>query len=102
MIDWDRVIDLRNEVGTEEFNEVLDLFMAEVEETITRMRSAPDPAGFEEDLHFLKGSALNLGFVDFSKLCENGESRSVSITAVLASYDVSKQSFMEGLPKILT
>src|SRR6056297_490109 len=98
MIDWDRVSELRDEVGTDEFGEVVDLFLAEVEDLIERLRSAPDPARFEEDLHFLKGSALNLGFAELGARCQAGESaaargeaHSVEIGPILACYDTSRE-----------
>ena len=68
MIDWERVADLRSEVGEDDFFEVVDMFLEEVEEVIDRLTSSPEPARFEDDLHFLKGSALNLGFRHFSAL----------------------------------
>ena len=106
MIDWERVADLRAEVGEEDFAEVVELFLEEVEEVVARLRAAPNPARFEDDLHFLKGSALNLGFRSFSGLCQTGEKQAatgqaaaVNIVQVLASYEASKQEFLNGLPQ---
>ena len=100
MIDWDRVIELREEVGAEDFDEVVELFMDEVEGVLKRLRDAPDPATFEDDFHFLKGSALNLGFRDFAAIClaaevasAAGNSSSVNVTAALDGYDSSKKTF---------
>lgn len=104
MIDWSRVNELRDEIGADEFEEVVDLFLEEVEEVVTRLRVAPSPAHYEEDLHFLKGSALNLGFSAFGQICQAGESASsagqpeqVSMEQVLACYDQSKTAFLSGL-----
>ena len=101
MIDWTRVTALRDEVGAEDFEEVVELFIEEVDEVVTRLRSAPDPATFEEDLHFLKGSAMNLGFSEFAALCEAGEQAAagghadgIDIAAVLTSYDMSRNTFL--------
>jgi HPt (histidine-containing phosphotransfer) domain-containing protein len=103
MIAWNRVHELRDEVGAEDFGEVVELFLEEVEEVITRLRDAPRVEQLEEDLHFLKGSALNLGFAEFSTLCQDGESRSargegasVDLPRILQSYEKSKASFLEG------
>ena len=41
-------------------------FLEEVEEEIAELRTNPAPETLEAKLHFLKGSALNLGFDDFS------------------------------------
>lgn len=106
MIDWKRVSDLRSEVGEDDFFEVVELFLEEVQEVIDRLTNSPEPARFEDDLHFLKGSALNLGFRHFSALCQIGErlaaagnSGQVDISAVLASYRDSRQSFLQDLPQ---
>ena len=37
MIDWPRVKELREEVGAEGFGEVVDLFIEEVEEVISKL-----------------------------------------------------------------
>lgn len=108
MIDWDRITVLRDEVGAEDFDEVVDLFLDEVEEVTNRLRAAPELAKLEEDLHFLKGSAMSLGFRAFSALCQEGESRSASgsaetvdIAAILDCYDRSKKVFVSELPTAL-
>ena len=104
MIDWDRVSELRSEIGDDGFAEVVELFLDEVEAVVMRLGSAPDPARYEEDLHFLKGSAWNLGFADFGALCQDGERKAaagrqaeIDISAVLDCYGRSKQGFMARL-----
>lgn len=104
MIQWSRIHELREEFGDEEFREVVDLFLEEVEEVIHRLRQAPQTAQLEEDLHFLKGSALNLGFEQFSNLCQAGEHMSaqgqadtVDLTEIIASYETSKQAFQNDM-----
>ena len=108
MIDWMRVTTLRDEIGAEGFDEVVELFMAEVEETIARLRTTPDLSRLEGDLHFLKGSALDLGFSAFSTLCQNGETASakgaantVDVAAIINCFDISKQSFVDKLQTAL-
>ena len=100
MIDWERVNTLRDEVGAEDFDEVVELFLDEVEEVVARLHATPDLNTLEEDLHFLKGSALGLGFSAFSALCQTGESLSakgnadaVDLPEILKSYSDSKQVF---------
>lgn len=107
MIDWTRVNELRNEIGDDGFSEVVELFLDEVEEVIARLKDAPDPRSFEQDLHFLKGSAWNLGFAAFGVLCQVGERRAaqgqaatVDMAAVLASYAASKDCFLAGLARL--
>lgn len=103
MIDWDRVSELREEMGDEEFTPVLELFLDEVEATIMRLHSA-DPEKFEADLHFLRGSAGNLGFRSLSALCREGEN--LAKDARLADFDegriadcysYSKAALLRGL-----
>lgn len=71
MIDWLRMSELREEIGQDGFDEVVDVFLEEAEEVVARLLQAPFPT--HEDLHFLKGSALNLGFVAVAQLCQDGE-----------------------------
>ena len=109
MIHWPRVNELREEVGAEDFDEVVDLFLEEVEEVINRLRQTPDRGHLEQDLHFLKGSALSLGFAGFSALCEDGERKSaqgqantVDLPAILDGFDQSKTQFITQLPQKIT
>ncbi|MGJ8615953.1 MAG: Hpt domain-containing protein [Sulfitobacter sp.] len=108
MINWTRVKELRDEIGPEDFDEVVDLFLEEVDEVTDRLKSALDPSTLEADLHFLKGSALSLGFSDFAALCQNGETTSgqgkfsdVDIVTILSSYDASKVVFLNQLPQVM-
>ena len=108
MIDWARVKELCDEVSAEDFDEVVALFVEEVEEITGRMKALPTLSTLEDDLHFLKGSALSLGFREFAGLCQAGETMSaqgraadVDVAAVLASYDASKAVFLNQLPEIL-
>ena len=106
MIDWERVNTLCDEVGADYFDEVVALFLDEVEDVITRLRSAPDLKTLEDDLHFLKGSALGLGFRSFSALCQAGETLSaqgnaaeVDLEEILENYAASKQKFQSEMPQ---
>ncbi|NIZ11831.1 Hpt domain-containing protein [Phaeobacter sp. HF9A] len=103
MIDWPRVRELKEEVGEDGFDEVVELFLEEVEEVIAKLKTG-DRSQLEQDLHFLKGSALNLGFQEFSDACLRGERLSaegqqatVDLEQVVAIYDNSKQNFLAGL-----
>ncbi len=105
MIDWPRVKELREEVGAEDFGEVVDLFIEEVEEVISKLSENLDRTQLEQDLHFLKGSALSLGFQAFSSLCQDGESKSalgkadaVDVPAIISEFQTSKTTFISELP----
>lgn len=99
MIDWDRVEELRDEVGAEDFTEIALLFLQEVDEVGARLASAPDPDTLQADLHFLKGSALNLGFARLGSLCAEGERDAaegapVALPPLLACYAESRRQFL--------
>lgn len=109
MIHWARVRQLRDEVGPEEFDEVVEIFLEEVQDVITRLRRDTNRAELEQNLHFLKGSALSLGFDQFSKLCQDGERQAaagqgaeVDLPALLAVFDSSKTVFEAELNENLS
>ena len=102
VIDWDRVNELRDEVGAEDFQEVVEMFLEEVEEAMARMIAVADQTTLEDDMHFLKGSALSLGFKAFSALCQvgekaaqNGQPETICLEDVFECYTASKAVFGE-------
>ena len=102
LIDWNKVNELRDDVGHEDFDEVVELFLEEVEEMLAHL-GAPGRSA-EADMHFLKGAALNLGFSNFSDLCRDGEHAAakdpdadINFEAVKDSYAVSKKLFLSDL-----
>ena len=104
MIDWPRVKQLRDEVGADEFDDVVQIFLDEVQEVIQRLHQDTTRQNLEQNLHFLKGSALSLGFGTFSKLCQDGERRAaagdandVDIPQILVAFDASRAEFEAGL-----
>lgn len=106
MIDWPRVKQLHDEVGADEFGEVVETFLDEVQEVVARLRSDKDRAQIEENLHFLKGSALSLGFNTLSQLCMNGEEQasqgkilSVDIDAIVEAFEQTRVAFLSALPE---
>ncbi len=108
MIDWARVTQLRDEIGAEDFAEVVELFLEEVDDAMFRLKAGSDLAQLEQDLHFLKGSALNLGFSAFSELCQMGErmaasgqAAEVDMQAIFKAYDASRDCFVTEMPEKL-
>nr|WP_071973484.1 Hpt domain-containing protein [Sulfitobacter alexandrii] len=104
MIDWQQVRGLRDEVGEDDFIEIVTLFVEEVEALIVRLRQAGCCQAVEQDLHSLKGSALNLGFSALSALCQRGEASAARGTCsaemlegILCCYHTSLQMFLERL-----
>lgn len=101
MIDWDRVGILRDEVGAEAFDEVVPLFLDEVEETLATLSTATPVADMLNALHFLKGSALSLGFRKFAALCRSGDQtapmQASELDTLLGTYSQSKTEFLTGI-----
>jgi hypothetical protein len=103
MLDWNRINELRAEVGDDEFQLILELFLDEVEGVLMRL-SRCDVLRLETNLHFLKGCAWNLGFSDFGNLCDRDERRvsdgrsvQVCTQALIQCYSESKQALMRAL-----
>lgn len=108
LIDWQRVAELRDEIGVEDFDEVVALFLTEAEATLNALPTPPcNLDALSEQLHFLKGSTLNLGFARLSTLCQAGE---LAITAGLGAtldpaalrlcYARSREEFVAQLPQL--
>ncbi|MBW4706735.1 Hpt domain-containing protein [Roseobacter sp. YSTF-M11] len=104
MIDWERVATLREEVGAEDFDEVVELFLEEVDAAISELTAQQPCNDLEARLHFLKGSALSLGFQQFSGLCQVGETAvahdpkaAVDVAEILASYESSRGVFLSEM-----
>ena len=103
MIDWNRIKELRDEIGAEDFAEVAEMFVSEVDSSIDALRRTPNMGTLAEDLHFLKGSALNLGFAELSSKCQQGETaargghpETVDVQSIVAVYDASRQEFLNS------
>lgn len=102
MIDWKRVGILREELGEADFASVIELFLDEVEGIVMRI-AHDDPRQLENDLHFLKGSAANLGFTAFGQLCQrgevevrNGRMAEFDLAGLLDCYAATKRDFVAG------
>lgn len=104
MIDWTRISVLRAEIGEDDLHEVIGLFLEETDEVIARLDDGVDVSELESLLHFLKGSALNLGFSDLAEVCQDGERRAakgegagIDVERVIDLYCESRTTFTDGL-----
>ncbi len=97
MIDWQRVSELRRDLGDDGFDEVIEIFLDEVEERLGELETKPVDQ-LSEHFHFLKGCAANLGFATFQEICAEGEAsgNTGSIEAAISAYEVSKTEFLAG------
>ncbi|WP_226780026.1 Hpt domain-containing protein [Oceaniglobus trochenteri] len=73
MIAWKRVTQLRDEIGDPDFSEIVSLFLEEVDEVIEGLDAQDSQDSLGAAFHFLKGSAMNLGFQGFAGMCQEGE-----------------------------
>lgn len=72
MISAARVAELRDEVGEDDFAEIVALFLSEAEAMLDALRAAAGEGEAAALLHALKGCALNLGFDALAELCREG------------------------------
>lgn len=106
MIDWARLDELREEIGEDDLADVVALFLEEADEVVLRLSPAMTDPELEGQLHFLKGSALNLGLADLATLCQDGERKAahglgstVDLPAIMSVYEASKIAFLGSLAK---
>jgi HPt (histidine-containing phosphotransfer) domain-containing protein len=102
MIDWKRVEELREEIGADGFVEVADMFLDEAEGAVRALMSGLSPDEVEGQLHFLKGSALNLGLSDLAAVCHDGERKAaagqaVDMSQLAAIWQASRAGLLGGL-----
>jgi len=97
MINWDRVAELLDDFGEEDFEEIVTLFVEEVDACFAEMQN--QSGSFAERLHFLKGSAANLGFQALHTQCQALETNidTSQTPELLALYEASKSAFFAGL-----
>ena len=103
MINWARVEELASEVGADGYLELRDVFLGEVEDALQRIEIAAGMPALERDLHFLKGSALNIGLTEFACLCSAGEDAAKAnrltaedLSAITECYKISRRDLIAG------
>lgn len=101
MIDWGHIAALREDVG-DGFDELVSVFLEEMDAATQALDPAASPAQMAADLHFLKGAALNLGFASLGTLCAEGEMAAgrgapVDVGQVRLAYQASRAEFVAGL-----
>ncbi|WP_167626591.1 Hpt domain-containing protein [Paracoccus luteus] len=98
---------MHRELGEPEFRTILELFLDEIEAAVRRPAAA-GTAEFEAQLHFLKGSAWNIGLSDFGALCQvcealaiRGCADQVDPATLAECYALSRQVLMRDLDRML-
>lgn len=105
MIDWERVTTLRSEIGASDFDEVAFLFLDEAEEVIARLSGGALKVPLVDEIHALKGSALNLGFAELAAMLQDKERRvargePISTERIVVCYKASRAAFVEGIGRL--
>jgi HPt (histidine-containing phosphotransfer) domain-containing protein len=104
MIDHDRLTALRADIGDDDFADVVLMFMAEIGERLDTLRDLAGGAS-EDDFHFLRGCAANLGFSGMVDSCLAAEDacragRAPDIAAVQAAFAGALALLSPDLPGI--
>ena len=102
MIEWDRIRELRDEIGVDDFDEIVVIFLQEADEVVESLGTGASPRSVPDDLHFLKGAALNLGLRQFADTCLQAEreiaaGRRIDLGAVVGGFHTSRAAFLSGL-----
>lgn len=103
-LDWDRLNELRADIGEEDFADVAMLFVAELQETLDGLSADTAKAA---DFHFLRGSAANLGFIALVNACTNAEeacndARSPDVDAVRAAFTAALKEVAPHVPELVS
>ncbi len=100
MLNVARIAELKDEVGEEDFLEVVSLFCEEMEDVLTGLADTA-LTDLPEKLHFLKGSALNIGLDQVGQLCAGEETRlkadptaTPDIAAIQTAYAAAKTALL--------
>ncbi|MGH1423633.1 MAG: Hpt domain-containing protein [Pseudooceanicola sp.] len=75
MIDWARLAEMRDELGGEDFAEIAAMFLEDTQDAVDLLDM---DGNLEGQLHYLKGSALTMGFVELAVLCSSGEAEAAA------------------------
>lgn len=104
MISWDRVGQLKEEMGPDGFSELITIFLEEADDVSEKLASEEDSPTLVDRLHFLKGCAANIGFVRVEELCNRAEFAArdgnfaiIDVREILTSYAESRKLFLEGM-----
>ena len=100
MLNAARIAELKREVGEDDFSEVVSLFCEEMEDALTELGAARQDT-VRERLHFLKGSAFNIGLDAMGRLCAREEVRLTAdqtatpdVAAIRAAYAAAKSELL--------
>lgn len=101
-VDWDRLNELKADIGDEDFADVAMLFVTELQDTLSAL--TPEHAA-AHDFHFLRGSASNLGFMSLVSACSTAEAACASgqrpdVDAVRAAFANALAEMSKEMPDL--
>ncbi len=101
-VDWDRLNELKSDIGEEDFADVAVLFVSELQDTLSAMEVATAVA---DDFHFLRGSAANLGFTALVAACSQAEAaakagQAPDVASVKAAFDQALAEISAKMPDL--
>ncbi len=103
-IDWARLHQLQEDVGTEDIRGIITLFEQELKQVIAQLPLEAEPAQMANNLHYLKGCALNLGFNDLARLCQQSfdhlntdPAPPITLAPILECYESATQALRQSL-----
>lgn len=73
MLNWKRVSELRDDVGADDFDKIIVLFLEEVDGIIDWFCNGQGFEELDEHLYFFKGSALNIGFSNLYRFAKRAK-----------------------------
>ncbi len=107
-INWHRIMELRSELGDDSVDEIVDAFLEEVADAIGQIDPNAALDTLESDMHFVKSSALNLGFAGLAELCHEGERLAASgarpidqIAGISHEFEACKAEYSGGRDAIV-
>ena len=91
-------------MGEDAVTEVVEIFFEEVEEAMLCLGSAETAAALADALHFLKGSAQNVGMSDVSAACaaqetdiRSGARNTVDLSTIKTALAKARAELLDGL-----
>lgn len=94
-VDWDRLNELRDDIGEEDFADVAILFVSELQDTLDNLTNDTAQAS---DFHFLRGSASNLGFIALVEACTRAEA--ACNAGSLPDVDSLRRAFADAMAEV--
>lgn len=100
MVDWNRVESLRDEIGEEDFLAILSVFLEKTDSVMATINTKMPAAEMVRTLHFLKGSAVNIGLASFAKACQQAE-REVVRSGAASSLEALRKIYYDTRAELL-